>query len=407
MKDKIEEVVKIIKNEIAAKIIEEGKGSNPRFWISDSHFDDDRLNLYGRDLIFKNSKEVDDFIVKKCNETLPENATLYHLGDVSLTEEGLKNINRIKCKKKILIKGNYDISKENGGTAKFEINDKILSKYFDEVYDDLEIEIGGEKVYLNHFPINAKPDMMNICGHVHKIFSISRNSINVGLDIWHFIPLSEERIKFQINGIKNHYDQNCFPNELISSVKNRVGKIIILRAPEEYKVATFEENKDVFVFLAGPIQGSAEWQEEFIKKLEEKFKNIKTSKNIVICSPRRIEKFDKNEFDYNEQVNWESFYLNKAANQGVIVFWLAKEVEKIEGRSYSQTSRFELGEWFARGQNIEDFSIVIGAQPGFEGTRYIEKKFKDINSKFELISNVDDMVNEIAKQIKNKLQINE
>jgi calcineurin-like phosphoesterase family protein len=258
--ESIKNLVEEVKKQISQKILEEKKQSTKRkkrFYTSDLHFGDERLNLYGRDLLFKNSKEVDDFIVKQWNETVGEDDLVIVVGDVSMTREGLENLNRCNGEK-YLIKGNYDNSVEDGGTAKYEINDKILSKYFSKIYNELEIEIDGEKIYINHFPTNAREDMFNIVGHIHGIFKISRNIINVGVDAWHFTPVSEELVKFQINGIKNHYDQNCFPNELLSSVKNRKGEIVILRAPEEYKVATFEENKDIFIFMAGPIQGTSD-----------------------------------------------------------------------------------------------------------------------------------------------------
>ena len=266
-------IVEIIKNKIGENIIleESKKKEDKRYFLSDTHFSDSRLNLYGRDIIFKNSKEVDEHIIKRCNEVIPKDGILYHLGDVAMDLEGLENINKIYCKKKILIKGNYDINinDESGkGTAKFEVTDKILLKYFDEVYDELEIEIGGEAVYLNHFPVNARADCINVMGHIHGIFKISRNILNCGVDANHFTPWNSEGIKFQINGIRNHYDQNCFPNELISSVKNRHGKVKILIAPEYNKVATFCENPDIYVFLAGPATGCDDWQSKFIKKIK-------------------------------------------------------------------------------------------------------------------------------------------
>lgn len=403
--DKIEKAVNILKNKIVEGFrLEENKRGKKRFFLSDSHFEDERLNLYGRDILFKNAKEVDEYIVKICNEVLPEDAELYHLGDVSMTLEGLENMNKIKCKKKILIKGNYDISVENGGTAKYEISDKVLLKYFDEVYDELEIEIDGEIVYLNHFPTNSKEQYMNIMGHIHAIFKVSRNIINVGLDAWHFTPVSEEMVKFQMNGIRNHYDQNCFPNELISSVKNRVGKVIVLRAVEEYKVATFDECKDIFLFLAGPIDGTNSvdmWQEKFIRNIQEKLKNIKTNKNIVLCSPRRLEK--PKDFVYEEQVDWEGKYLQKAANQGIIVFWLAKQTEKFDGKSFARTTRIEFGEWFAKGQQIKDFKMVVGYEKGFDGFEYIENRLKSTYPDSKLENSVDDMVEEIVKIIKQKI----
>jgi hypothetical protein len=91
--------------------------------------------------------------------------------------------------------------------------------------------------------------------------------------------------------------------------------------------------------------------------------------------------------------------LNKASKNGVIVFWLAKEIEKICGRSYAQTTRFEIGEWFSKGQSIDGFNIIVGAENGFNGLKYIYKKFKDSYPGFKLNTNIDDMIDDIVKKI--------
>lgn len=398
MKESIEKITEIVKGKIREKMLEEQKKKErKRFFVSDLHFDDERLNLYGRDILFKNAKEVNEHIVFRWNSVVGEKDLVIVVGDVSMTRDGLEILNRCNGEK-WLVKGNYDISVEEGGTAKYEINDKILSKYFTKVVDDLEIEIGGETVYINHFPTNTKESMFNITAHIHGLWKVGRNMVNVGVDANHFTPMSEDWIKFQMNGIRNHYDQNCFPNELVSSVKNRVGKIKVLRAPEYDNVATFEENKDIVVFLAGPAQGCESWQEEFIKKIQEELKEIKTNKNIILCNPRRLEK-PKN-FIYEEQVDWESCYLSKAAIQGFIVFWFAKETEKIAGRSFARTSRFEIGEWFSRGQMIPGFKMIVGREEGFEGFEYIENRLKSVDEKFKPNTTEKEMIKEIVELIK-------
>lgn len=184
-----------------------------RFFTSDLHFDDERLNLYGRDLMFKNSKEVDEYIIKKWNETVGDNDLVIIIGDISMTKDGLDNLKKLKGEK-WLVKGNYDISKNDGGTAKYEISDEILSEYFTNIMNELEVDVNGEKIYINHYPTNRKPQMMNIVGHIHGTWKVKRNMINVGVDAWHFVPVSEDLIKFQINGIRNHYDENVFMDEI-------------------------------------------------------------------------------------------------------------------------------------------------------------------------------------------------
>lgn len=200
-------------NEFEKNKLLEKKKERKRFFTSDLHFDDDRLNLYGRDLMFKNSKEVNEYIIQKWNDNINDEDLVIVVGDVSMTKKGLYNLKKLNGEK-WLVKGNYDKSVENGGTAKYEISDEILSEYFTKIVDELEIEIDGEKIYINHFPTNRKPQMMNIIGHIHGTWKVKRNMINVGVDAWHFTPVSEDLIKFQINGIRNHYDENVFMDEI-------------------------------------------------------------------------------------------------------------------------------------------------------------------------------------------------
>lgn len=180
-----------------------------KFFTSDIHFGDDRLELAGRDLLFKNSDDFDKQIIENWNEVVGKDDLVYYLGDIALTEKGLENIS--KCNgKKILIKGNYDEEE----TAKFKINDDILKKYFTKIVRSGYIKINGEKVFLTHYPTKGKKNSFNIVGHIHEKWRVQRNMINVGTDAWHFYPVSEDKIKFTMNAIRNHYDENVFAGEL-------------------------------------------------------------------------------------------------------------------------------------------------------------------------------------------------
>ena len=404
--EEIKTIVEAVKAKIRENILEESKQKGKRFFISDLHFQDERLNLYFRDELFKNAKEVDEHIVEMWNKTVDKGDLVIVGGDVSMTLDGLENLK--KCNgEKWLVRGNYDINvnDESGiGTAKYDVDEKVLSKYFTKIVDELDVEIGGEKFYVNHFPVNAKADVFNICGHIHKLFQCQRHILNISADQNNFIPLSESKILFLKNAVEKFYDSNVFSGELKVNVENRKGEVIVLRAPEEYKFVDSDENKSVFVFLAGCIQGTDSkkmWQEEIIKKIQDQLKNIKTNKNVVLCSPRRLEK-PKN-FIYEEQVDWEEKYLLKSSTNGIVVFWLGKEVEKIEGRSFCQTSRFELGWIFERQKNAKDFNIIIGTHEKFEGARYIKYKFEQTRPEFEMKSSVGDIVEETVRLIKTML----
>jgi len=185
-----------------------------KYFLADTHFSDDRLDLFFRNLLFDSADEVDKHIIKQWNNKIKPNDTVYHLGDVALSEEGLKKVNKLNGKK-ILIKGNYDVKK----TAEFDINDDKLLEYFDDVFDDAYVKIGNETVYLNHYPTKGKDNLFNIVGHIHSLWKVQRNMINVGLDAWLFQPVSEDIIKFTMNGIRKHYDDNVFAGELKANTK--------------------------------------------------------------------------------------------------------------------------------------------------------------------------------------------
>jgi hypothetical protein len=121
----------------------------------------------------------------------------------------------------------------------------------------------------------------------------------------------------------------------------------------------------VFLFLAGPIQGAADWQAEAYQHLSNLWKALDGI--LTVCNPRRK---DDSQFQYAQQVDWETLHLHLAAQQGVILFWLAKENKHTCDRSYAQTTRFELGEWSARAPD----SIVIGIEEGFTGAKYIRHR---------------------------------
>ncbi len=130
---------------------------------------------------------------------------------------------------------------------------------------------------------------------------------------------------------------------------------------------TIEEYEGKIVFLAGPIQGAPDWQSKMINRLQEVYPSLN------IASPKRIDK--SKEFVYNKQVDWETHYLNEAAKNGVIIFYLANEAKKIEGRAYAQTTRFELGEWKAKSELLGT-KLVIGIEEDFTNARYIRRRIK-------------------------------
>src|SRR3989344_2086457 len=103
------------------------------------------------------------------------------------------------------------------------------------------------------------------------------------------------------------------------------------------------------IFLAGPIRGAPNWQDEAIPML------LKKNPNIFIVSPRRgirpaIEThiLTGDEKYFHRLRAWERHYLDIAGHnpdtKGVIMFWLPGETEHNCEKSYGAMTRVELGQ---------------------------------------------------------------
>lgn len=133
------------------------------------------------------------------------------------------------------------------------------------------------------------------------------------------------------------------------------------------------------VFLAGPIQGAPAWQSEAIDWF------ATHAPGVTVASPRRVDRAER--MDYAAQVDWETYYLRRAAAGGVILFWLAREAEHVPGRAYAQTTRFELAEWKVRHER-DGVRLVVGIDTGFSGERYIRHRFGQDCPRVPLVSSL-------------------
>src|SRR5690606_29490452 len=94
--------------------------------------------------------------------------------------------------------------------------------------------------------------------------------------------------------------------------------------------------------------------------------------NIAVTSPRKH--YPEGTFVYERQVDWETHFLRRAGEQGVIAFWLAAQTEETPGRSDAQTTRFELAEWKVRHER-DGAKLALGIEEGFGNARYIRRRF--------------------------------
>lgn len=182
------------------------------YFLSDTHWGETRItpafNPFFRP--FKSVEEQNETMIANINSIVNEDDELYHLGDVAYTVDGIACMDRINCKNRTLILGNYDLD----DPAKMPL---LQTAFNGQVYDSMLRQFEGVTMYLNHYPIkgakhsSAMPHALSIVGHIHGLWKVQPNMINVGVDAWHFRPVSLTEILFVKNAMGEHYDENVFP----------------------------------------------------------------------------------------------------------------------------------------------------------------------------------------------------
>lgn len=184
------------------------------FFTSDTHFGHANIIKYCN-RPFASKEEMDAVLLENWNSTVKPGDRIYHLGDFAfLKSDAARDLLKKLNGEKILIKGNHDKSK---GT--------MQGLGFNQVYDSLQIEIGGDTLWMNHYPypyaedpysFSGDPSQLKddfrtwlLCGHVHTSWKIKRfkgrtnGMINVGVDQWGFKPISIEELAAFHAGLKN------------------------------------------------------------------------------------------------------------------------------------------------------------------------------------------------------------
>ena len=123
------------------------------------------------------------------------------------------------------------------------------------------------------------------------------------------------------------------------------------------------------IFLAGPIGDAPEWHNDAVNILQ----NLKSEKRFYIASPHEM--MDSLE-GYDYQIDWELDHMQRAVDNGCLLFWFANQKTKSE-RAYAQTSRVEFGEALG-GLKRKKFNISVGADYGFDGDYYIKYRLGKI-----------------------------
>lgn len=150
------------------------------WFTSDTHFGHKNIIKYC-DRPFYDVHTMNSEIIRRWNETVRDDDTVYHLGDFAfLSFDDAAAIMRRLNGRKILIRGNHDRKPDRMSTMGFEL-------------------VVGQAWYqgwrMAHIPWPIDHHEKGLCGHIHEKWIRHRNLINVGTDQWNFYPVTLEKLQ--------------------------------------------------------------------------------------------------------------------------------------------------------------------------------------------------------------------
>lgn len=187
------------------------------FFISDIHFSDDST-LKRDNRPFKTTAQFDKYIIKQINKSAKKGDTLYVVGDLidcdGAGDDGffrsLKYVKHIKADVIFITGNNEDRAIKyffDNNFSKF--RDYCIALGYKDVKKDDYVSFSGFDFYLTHKPIDYKKDYLNLFGHIHRGGGIyKRFGFNIGCDLNHFRPYSEQDILHLIGMKRKYWDDD-------------------------------------------------------------------------------------------------------------------------------------------------------------------------------------------------------
>ena len=174
------------------------------WFTSDTHFCHENIIKYCC-RPFANATEMNEELIRRWNETVPEDGIVFHLGDFCMGKTRDWNDILYRLHGKIyLILGNHDMKRFREGFA----------SRFEHVAEQMTIRVGSQGVILNHNPFlcygGSYRDVWQLFGHVHsgpqshsgldlpRLKMLYHLQYDVGVDNNDFRPVSFAEVKARI-----------------------------------------------------------------------------------------------------------------------------------------------------------------------------------------------------------------
>ena len=166
------------------------------FFTADHHFGHANIIKFS-ERPFESLEQMNEELIKRWNEKISKNDTVYHLGDVSLGKQDFTKGILDQLNGKIhLIKGNHE-----GATLTYPKRFESIRDYHELRIDEPENNNGKQKIILLHYAMRtwngSHRGTWQLYGHSHGTLSDDEMSLSldVGVDCHNFYPVSYEEVK--------------------------------------------------------------------------------------------------------------------------------------------------------------------------------------------------------------------
>lgn len=161
------------------------------WFTADPHYGHDRIISFCN-RPFSDTASMNARLLAECRERVGPVDDLWIIGDFSAGKatdtqrRDVRSIFHALPGRRHLICGNHDAQ-------------WVRDLPWDSMAETAEIMVEGRRLYLCHYPMITWPGArrrgLQLFGHVHKNWEGSRNSINVGVDVWDFRPVTLPEIE--------------------------------------------------------------------------------------------------------------------------------------------------------------------------------------------------------------------
>lgn len=141
---------------------------------------------------FPDTATMNARLLEECRKRVGPDDDLWIIGDFSAGKatdaqrRDVRSIFHALPGRRHLIQGNHDVP-------------WVRDLPWDSMAETADIVVDGRRLFLCHYPMitwpGARRNGLQLFGHVHQNWQGSRNSVNVGVDVWEFRPVTVREIE--------------------------------------------------------------------------------------------------------------------------------------------------------------------------------------------------------------------